>query len=45
MAVATVDVGGLRVTLIDTAGLRDTIDIVETEGVSRSMGAASPARY
>ena len=39
----TVDLDGLRVTLVDTAGLRDTADIVESEGVSRSLGAASVA--
>jgi tRNA modification GTPase len=36
----TVDLEGLRVTLVDTAGLRETSDIVESEGVSRSVGAA-----
>jgi tRNA modification GTPase len=39
----TVDLEGLRVTVVDTAGLRDTADIVESEGVSRSLGAASVA--
>jgi tRNA modification GTPase len=35
----TVDLEGLRVTLVDTAGLRDTADIVEAEGVRRSRTA------
>jgi tRNA modification GTPase len=39
----TVDIEGLRVTLVDTAGLRETDDVVESEGVSRSVGAASVA--
>jgi tRNA modification GTPase len=39
----TVDLEGLRVTLVDTAGIRETVDIVESEGVSRSIGAASVA--
>ena len=39
----TVDLEGLRVTLVDTAGIRETMDIVESEGVSRSVGAANVA--
>src|SRR4029077_13356327 len=39
----TVDLEGLRVPLVDTAGLRDTVDIMESEGVSRTRGAASVA--
>lgn len=39
----TVDLEGLRVALVDTAGIRKTVDVVESEGVSRSVGAASVA--
>ena len=35
----TVDLDGLRVTLVDTAGLRETMDPVESEGVERSRQA------
>ena len=35
----TIDLDGLRVTLVDTAGLRETDDIVEAEGVRRSRTA------
>src|SRR4029078_5302565 len=34
-----VDIEGLRVTLVDTAGLRDTSDPIELEGVERSRHA------
>jgi tRNA modification GTPase len=38
-----VDVGGLAITLVDTAGLRDTIDPIEVEGVARSRQARQVA--
>ena len=33
------DIGGLSLSLIDTAGVRDTLDVVEQEGVSRARDA------
>jgi tRNA modification GTPase len=39
----TIDLHGLRVTLVDTAGLRETADAVEAEGVSRSVRAQAVA--
>jgi tRNA modification GTPase len=38
-----VDVGGLRVMLADTAGLRDTLDPTEVHGVERSRQTAAVA--
>lgn len=38
-----VEIDGLAVTLIDTAGLRSTGDVVEQEGVNRAMGAIEAA--
>lgn len=40
MVSETVDIEGIRVTLVDTAGLRETTDAIEREGVSRSREAA-----
>ena len=39
----TVDIEGLAVTLVDTAGLRETVDLVELEGVGRAERAAGVA--
>jgi tRNA modification GTPase len=39
----TIDLDGLRVTLVDTAGLRETSDAVEAEGVTRSARAQEVA--
>ena len=32
------DIGGLSLSLVDTAGVRDTVDVVEQEGVARARG-------
>lgn len=37
------DIGGLSLALIDTAGVRETADVVEQEGVSRARSALSVA--
>ncbi len=39
----TIDLDGLRVTLVDTAGLRDAADEAEREGVSRARAAMAAA--
>jgi tRNA modification GTPase len=39
----TIDLDGLRATLVDTAGLRPTVDIIEAEGVARSKQAHAVA--
>ncbi|MEO8070221.1 MAG: GTPase, partial [Acidobacteriota bacterium] len=38
-----VDIGGLPVTVVDTAGLRETGDVIEAEGVLRARQAQSVA--
>jgi tRNA modification GTPase len=38
-----VDIGGIAVTLVDTAGVHDTSDVVEREGVDRARQAAGVA--
>ena len=38
-----VDVGGMPVTLVDTAGLREARDVVEAEGIRRSRAAVAVA--
>ncbi len=37
------DIHGLSVALVDTAGIRETSDVVEQEGVTRARGAAGAA--
>jgi tRNA modification GTPase len=39
----SVDIGGLRATLVDTAGVRDAVDAIEVEGVYRSRKAVAVA--
>lgn len=39
----SMDLEGFRVTFVDTAGIRETTDAVEVEGVARSRGAATVA--
>jgi tRNA modification GTPase len=40
---ATLDVSGVPITVVDTAGLRDTQDVVETIGVARAHAEAQKA--
>lgn len=39
----TIDLDGLLITLVDTAGVRPTADLVECEGIARAQGAAQVA--
>jgi tRNA modification GTPase len=39
----TIDLDGVRATLVDTAGLRSTADLIEAEGVARSKQAHATA--
>lgn len=40
---ATLDVGGFPVVVADTAGLRETVDVIESEGVRRARAQAAAA--
>lgn len=39
----SLDLGGLRAHVVDTAGIRDTVDAIELEGIRRSRAAQSEA--
>ena len=39
----SIDLGGLMIHLVDTAGIRDTADVVEREGIKRSRSAQEEA--
>ena len=41
---AQIDIHGIPVTLVDTAGLRESADQIESEGVSRALRRAAAAR-
>ncbi len=40
----TLELDGIAITLVDTAGMRSTGDVIESEGVSRARGALDVAR-
>jgi tRNA modification GTPase len=39
----TIDLAGVRVTLVDTAGIRETDDVIESEGIARARRAEDVA--
>ena len=39
----TANIGGIPITFVDTAGLRDSVDMVEQEGMRRSLASATEA--